>query len=68
MLAIYNSLNDNKGKKAKYFHEIHDLIKHFSQKSWFRGRRPAQVLKLKKLTRPIFFDGIPLALNRNGMP
>ena len=62
-------------KRDKYFHLIHDLTKHFSPKSWCSCRWPAQALKWKKLTWPIFLltwpiflDVIPLALNTNGMP
>ena len=55
-------------RRAKYFHQIHDLLEHFRRKNWYCCCPQAQKLKFKKLTWPIFLDGIPLALNKNHMP
>ena len=73
MLAIYYRLNDIKGRGEQIFSSDSWFNKAFQQKkadiavvglaTW-----PVQELKLEKLTRPIFLDGIQLAFYKNSMP
>ena len=52
-------------RRAQYFHQIYDLIKHFSKKTWKKLMSLSSTsagAQIKKLIRPNFLDGIPLAL------